>query len=225
MPETYPSPADDELAPDYEYEYARDVLTSVAKLCVEYPPIKDLPTNTSLEKYLKGVAKVIGNLVAFEHRGIGIGTVLDQITTQLSATSRLPNPGYRFAGIRNDCKLPAALTVAVVQELAHTHGWPLRAESLLMSANAHAFVSVFVDDKSEQIVNFPFDYDGNDYFVVDFESGGSLMAGVRPHSKEKYQELADRGYIKHEAELSAGLQMYDRQYLAARAQELENGKD
>lgn len=213
-----------ELEPDYEYEYARDVLRHLAEMLLEYPLIKDLPQEGSLENYLKGVARVIGGLLAFEHRGVGKSSVFDQITTQLNAfvISRLPDPGYKFSGIDNDCKLPASVTAAVVEELAARNHWPLRAECIVMRSDPHAFITVHVDPTANPDA-MPFSYSPADYFLIDFESmKDRSFSRVQPHAENTYQDLVDYGYVKRSTNLVDGLRLYDAQYYQALQQQDEH---
>ncbi len=67
-----------------KYELADAVLRNYAAVLSEYPPIKNLPTNTTLEVYLKGIANIIAGLLPFAYRGIGLSTI-EQQATHLSA--------------------------------------------------------------------------------------------------------------------------------------------
>lgn len=213
----------DESASDQEIEYqmAGSFIEQFADVLLDLPPIKDIPTDTSFQAYLKELAGVIADILplAPDPDKIGISTSITQAQQLHLATRRARNG--QSLGVENDCKLGSLVTGSLLEKLAQQHQWPVRIEYGAGKDVAHAYVIVHVNEADLTDENFPFTYLTNMAYLIHFlPVEKQTLGAVSPRSDDSLvslQQPDENGVVTltTSASLTGGMQLFDEIYLRA----------
>jgi hypothetical protein len=197
---------------EFDYQLAEETLRDYVKILesdIEAELQKEKPT--TLEQFLRIVAKKISQLFPFNNEGIGISLVVEQIK-QVGLALLDANFSYNWVNPEKsfDCKLPAVVTAAYLEDYFKKNNMPLVVRCTLFRNSTHALVAIENDSDPKQIV------------TVDYPPliGGKIQR-VYHFSPEAIQRFGP----EYAATLFEGLQMFDQRYLWAVNNKGKNPED